>query len=281
MENTKLSKVYDYKCNICNKGYTSYQSMWNHNKKFHKSNDNTNNTLIIQNPDDNNTSIIPHNTLTESNNNLPKIKKYNCSSCNKEFNNFQNRWKHQKICKVKINLEQENKKLKEDSKIKELELDLQIKKEEKEILKLKLKLEKSEMIDNVTLRQLNKKLLERHNLIKKSMVNSNINSNNTNIQNSNNVVNNTFQLVGFGYLRLKTLNKPRFLVLLRIFGKEDIVELLTMKEKKLIMNARMGCLEKLIEIIHCGNYNQFKNIIVTNMKDGIYLNFIRNLDIIP
>jgi hypothetical protein len=42
-----------------------------------------------------------------------------------------------------------------------------------------------------------------------------------------------------------------------------------MKEKKLIMNARMGCLEKLIEIVHCGNYNQFKNIIVTNMKDGL------------
>jgi hypothetical protein len=42
-----------------------------------------------------------------------------------------------------------------------------------------------------------------------------------------------------------------------------------MNEKKQIMNARMGCLEKLIEIVHCGNYNQFKNIIVTNMKDGL------------
>ena len=40
-----------------------------------------------------------------------------------------------------------------------------------------------------------------------------------------------------------------------------------MTEKKQIMNARFGCLEKLIEIVNCGNYNQFKNIIITNVKD--------------
>ena len=34
------------------------------------------------------------------------------------------------------------------------------------------------------------------------------------------------------------------------------------------MNAKFYCLEKLVEIIHCGNYNQFKNIIITNMKDN-------------
>jgi hypothetical protein len=33
------------------------------------------------------------------------------------------------------------------------------------------------------------------------------------------------------------------------------------------MNAKYGCLEKLVETIHCGKYNQFKNIIITNMKD--------------
>ena len=25
----------EYKCNICNKLYKSYQSLWNHNNKFH------------------------------------------------------------------------------------------------------------------------------------------------------------------------------------------------------------------------------------------------------
>jgi len=38
--------------------------------------------------------------------------------------------------------------------------------------------------------------------------------------------------------------------------------------KKLIMNSRYNSLDKLIEIIHCGKYNQFKNIIITNMKDN-------------
>ena len=34
------------------------------------------------------------------------------------------------------------------------------------------------------------------------------------------------------------------------------------------MNAKYCSLEKLIEIIHCGKYSQFKNIIITNMKDN-------------
>ena len=34
------------------------------------------------------------------------------------------------------------------------------------------------------------------------------------------------------------------------------------------MDAKMCCLEKLINIIHCDKYNQFKNIIITNMKDN-------------
>jgi len=86
------------------------------------------------------------------------------------------------------------------------------------------------------------------------MIHSNINSNNTNNIQNNNIINNTFQLVGF--------------------GKEEIVELLTMNEKKEILTARMGCLEKLIEIVHCGDYNQFKNILITNMKDGLVYKYI-------
>lgn len=38
-----------YRCNICNKDYSSYQSLWIHNKKFHNNNQkiSTNNQLII------------------------------------------------------------------------------------------------------------------------------------------------------------------------------------------------------------------------------------------
>lgn len=73
-----------YSCKVCNKNYSSASSLWNHNSKFHKIHIIPDNTLII--PD--NTLIIPN-------------KKYNCRSCLKLFTNFQNRWKHEKICKYK------------------------------------------------------------------------------------------------------------------------------------------------------------------------------------
>jgi len=241
----------DYYCNICDKKYKTYKTLWEHNKKFHLDKS----SKITQNHSKNPqiSSKNPQNTLTSLINNESNLI---CKYCNNKYSRIDNLKRHENSCK-----EKNNQKINDEIKLKEIDLLLKqqeekntkeknlLLKQEKEILKLKLKLEKSEIIDNVTLKQLNKKLLERHNLIKKSMINSNINSNNTNNIQNNNVINNTFQLVGF--------------------GKEDIVELLTMKEKKLIMNARMGCLEKLIEIVHCGNYNQFKNIIVTNMKDGL------------
>ena len=105
-----------------------------------------------------------------------------------------------------------------------------------------MKLEKADDADNVTLKQLNKKLLERHNLIKNlnnnSYNNSTINSNNNNVIN-NNIV---YQLVGF--------------------TKEEVTDILTLKEKKQIINAKFNCLEKLIETIH------LKNIIITNMNNN-------------
>ena len=132
-------------------------------------------------------------------------------------------------------------------------MEIQLKEQEKEILKLKLKLQKSKKADTVTVtvNQLNKLLVERENQIKEYMVNNGNIQNN--IHNGNNIVNN-FQLVGFS-------------------KEEDIVELLTHKEKKQIMNARYKCLEKFIEIIHCGKYDKFKNILITNIKDNYMYKF--------
>lgn len=94
--------------------------------------------------------------------------------------------------------------------------------------------------------QLNKLLLERHNQYQNYI--NNINNGNIYNNNVQNIVNN-FQLIGFG-------------------KEEDIIERLTNKEKKQIMDSRYKCLEKIIEIVHCGKYNQFKNILVTNIKDN-------------
>ena len=55
-------------CTICNKNYKNYNSLWNHNKKFHKK------------PD-----IV--------------IRKYQCNYCERKFNDSSNKCKHQKSCK--------------------------------------------------------------------------------------------------------------------------------------------------------------------------------------
>ena len=83
------------KCFICNKFYSSYKSWWNHNKQFHKNETVDNNIDITEH-----VTVIP-NIITEHVTIITKIKKYNCSKCNKLFNNYQNRWKHEKICKLK------------------------------------------------------------------------------------------------------------------------------------------------------------------------------------
>ena len=161
-----------YYCNICNKNYKTYKTLWEHNKKFH--------TINVKNVNDN-VKKYEENVKT----NVKNVKKsLICNYCNKLFNTRAAKSIHKKTCyKNNTNpinsaleiIKEENKKLDTENKNKELELLVakekkEILKHEENILKLKLKLEKSEMIDNVTLRQLNKKLMERNNLIKKSMV---------------------------------------------------------------------------------------------------------------
>jgi hypothetical protein len=160
-----------------------------------------NHDKVMKSKEKNHDKVMKSKELSEK---LLKIdnndKKYYCKFCNKEFKHKQSKYDHQKkYCKT-------NKLNNSDNKDKELEL--QILQHEEKILKLKLKLENSTKIDNITLKQLNKKLLERNNLIKNSTINSN------NKTQTNNIINNTFQLVGF--------------------AKEEVVELLTIQEKKQI-----------------------------------------------
>jgi hypothetical protein len=82
-----------HSCNICNKNYSSYKSLWNHNKKFHTTNDHK--TTIKQPKNDHKTTIIqPKN----ENNRLA------CKYCNKLFNFYNNKWRHEKTCKNKEQL---------------------------------------------------------------------------------------------------------------------------------------------------------------------------------
>ena len=226
---------HEYKCNICNKNYSNYNSLWKHNKRFHK-------------------NIV--DVLKSSNNilkNKPEIpinsNDYNCKYCNKSYDKVKTRWAHEQKCKIIFD---ENKK-----KTSEMELNIinnkkeildkqnELIKNEIELTKLKLKIQSSKKLDTKTFKSLNKALKERAFL---KMQNSNINSNNTNnIQNNNIVNNNNIQLIGF--------------------SKEEVMNTITNKEKSQIMSNGYLCLEKFIEITNTGKYDQFKNIIITNIKD--------------
>ena len=113
-----------YECKICNKHYKSYQSKWNHHKKFHNDN-------VIHSD----TSVIPNVILCNKTDTIDKPILY-CKFCNRQFNFRNNRWKHEKICKKKENIED----------TKKIELELKMKQEE-----VKLKKEEAEM-DNFMLK---------------------------------------------------------------------------------------------------------------------------------
>jgi hypothetical protein len=94
-----MVRTTEHTCKYCNKIYASYQSLCNHRTKLHKMTDNTSdNTSIILD----NTLIISDNTsIIHTSSDIETVKTYNCMYCNREFNNYQNRWKHHKICKTK------------------------------------------------------------------------------------------------------------------------------------------------------------------------------------
>lgn len=183
----------EYKCLICNKEYKSYNSLWNHNNKFHKD--------------------------------INKNKEFICKYCGNRFTCKQSKCNHEKNnCKKKPS---------EDLLLMKIELD----KLKEDIQMLKINNDKLKIQNN---KQPTFKKIKKFLNNKKIINNNNININITNVQNN--------YVVNFDYIN--------------IYNK------LTMKEKKQIMESKWNCLEKLIEIAHCGLYNEFKNIIITNLKDN-------------
>lgn len=169
---------------------------------------------------------------------------YSCKYCKKEYKHANSRWAHEKICKSKEDQPCENETQAQKLKIELLEKELQYKDEiiklheihNAQISKLQNKLITCEKLDNKTFKAVNKILMDR------SFLNVNINTT------VNNTINNNFQILSL--------------------GKEELTDVLTMKEKREILEGKLNSIEKLIEIAHCGKYNQFKNMIITNLKDG-------------
>ena len=86
--------IINFYCKVCKKDYASYQSLWIHNKKFHK-----NPTSFLTQ----NTSILTQNTsiLTQNTSILPQ--KNSCVHCKKILSRHDNLKRHEKTCKKKTN----------------------------------------------------------------------------------------------------------------------------------------------------------------------------------
>jgi hypothetical protein len=96
-------------CEICNKKYSSYKSLWNHNKKFHNDTVNVkNDTINVKND----TVNVQNNNVNVQNENVNIVqnKEHKCDYCNKIFNSRQGKYQHRLICKQKdiINIQNNN-----------------------------------------------------------------------------------------------------------------------------------------------------------------------------
>ena len=164
---------------------------------------------------------------------------YYCRFCDKKYKHYSSRTKHEKKCKpIENPLEQvlqENIQIKEEAEQIKAERDAY----KDKIIKLQDKLIKTTRLTTKSFKALNKILME------KSYMNQSNNTNSLNTITNNH--NNTLQIC--------------------TLGSEDILNVLTEQQKRQIINAKFKSLDKLIEITHCGSYNQFKNILITNLKD--------------
>ncbi len=173
MENIK-DNVDKYVCNICNKLYSSYKSLWNHNKDFHKNNISnvSKNIPNVSNDIPNvskNISNVSNDIPNVSNNILNNLNKTTCKYCNKNYSSPQNRWKHEQKCKTK----------EENNKIQQLEETINEMKEQFALI-----LKEKGKVHHKTLKKIN------------NQVTNNINSTSNGNINNGNIINNTF--VKFG-----------------------------------------------------------------------------------
>ncbi len=224
-----------FKCVVCNKYYKSYQSLWNHKKKFHI---NISNIIPIISPNiPNHIPIIsPNIPITSpdiptvlSEKNIKKIDKRNCDYCNKTLSSYKNLHRHQQTCKLKTH---EHTKIKENE-----ELKVRIKQQEEQILEI---VELKKMVADL----INYKSTITNNTNNGNHSNNTINTNNGTINNNNN------------YITIVP------------FTKENFVEVSTEDEQLLILKQEgHNAIYKCIELKHFNDkYPQFHNFMIPNKR---------------
>ena len=228
----------EFNCKICNKNYASYKSIWNHNKKFHKVEDNHTDyqSNHQNNPESNQKSSFHLDVLK-------------CKNCGKKFTYKQNRWRHEKNCNETI----ENK----DDKSKD-ETILEMKKEmdeyKAEMGKLKDMLQKALKIHPKTLQKINNQL------------------NNTN----NGTINNNTVIIQLGkedLTKMLTTNEKMSILNRQAMGINDLVKLVhTSGKYKKCMNVYITNLQNTIGYMYDEKQNNFiavnKNELLNDLVDS-------------
>ena len=161
---------------------------------------------------------------------------YVCRICDKIYKHSQTRFTHEKTCNgtKQPSLELEVEKMKQET----LDKEVEVEKIKQETLKLKIKLQGMKRVDNKTFKAINKVLID------KSITN--------NIQN-NTIINNNYQIFSI--------------------GNEDVINTLSIDDKRIIINRKWCSLDEIVKMVHCGDHNMFKNILITNLKDKFAYTF--------
>ena len=149
----------EHKCNICNKTYSSYKTLWTHNKNIHKSEEIKKCQNVV---------INSHNT---------DINTLKCKFCNKNFQNRSNRYRHEQKCKIMF-----DEKEKKNNEIKIAEINKEIKLAE---INKEIELAKLIPINN----QLINLIVDKTNTIQelKTKIDENKSNNNSLIEINNNI----------------------------------------------------------------------------------------------
>jgi len=173
---------------------------------------------------------------------------YQCRKCDNKYTNYKSRWSHEQKCKPKTDT---------DIIIEDLteKLDLH-----KTIVALQKKLLTKTRMDTRTFKSVNKVLIERSKEYMLTKSNNSNSLNTTAINSHNNITNNI------------TNNIQQICTI----GNEELINILTPEQKILIMNSRMNSIEKLVEITHCGENLQFKNVVITSLKDDFAYKYDSN-----
>jgi hypothetical protein len=247
-----------YTCDLCNKDYKSYKSMWHHKNKYHK------NDIIL--PQKNSILSKDNSSLPQKNSNpdIISIQEKDtiidealiCEYCKKIYSRLDNLNRHFTSCKMKKNIIKENEDLK------------------KEVDEIKESFEKfkKQMLDIM-----NQKC-KMHPKTFQKMINSNNNNNNNNIT----INNNNIKIIEFGREDLfNVFTKQEKIMLLKQLGSpiENIVRYTHLNDKFpqfqniIITNIRSNQAyaynEQLNKFILCDKNNLLEEMMIYRYDDLI------------